>query len=94
MPWEIAVGTDLRFPHVEGRRTPKVRLVNRYLSRVHVAAASDPAVGAAFLRVVNLIDRPEKLLAPTVAARVLRANLRRSPTATPSAATVPSPAGP
>ena len=90
VPWEIAVGTDLRFTHVEGRRTAKVRLVNRYLSRVHVASAVDPVVGTAFLRVVNLIDRPEKLLAPTVAARVLRANLRRRRPA--PAAPAPAPA--
>jgi 2-polyprenyl-6-methoxyphenol hydroxylase-like FAD-dependent oxidoreductase len=92
VPWEIAVGTDLRFPHVEGRRTPKVRFVNRYLSRVHVASAIDPAVGTAFLRVVNLIDRPEKLLTPAVALRVLRANLRRSPATPPVRPAVPTPA--
>lgn len=92
VPWEIAVGTDLRFPDVEGRRTPKVRLVNRYLSRVHVASAVDPAVGTAFLRVVNLLDRPEKLLTPAVALRVLRANLRRSPGGPPARPVVPTPA--
>jgi 2-polyprenyl-6-methoxyphenol hydroxylase-like FAD-dependent oxidoreductase len=98
VPWEIAVGTDLRFSHVDGRRTAKVRLVNRYLSRVHVASAVDPVVGTAFLRVVNLIDRPEKLLAPPVAARVLRANLlraslqrRRSPAVAPAGG-APAPA--
>ena len=92
VPWDIAVGTDLRFPHVDGRRTAKVRLVNRYLSRVHVAAEVDPVVGTAFLRVVNLIDRPEKLLTPPVAARVLRANLRRrhSPAVVPPAAPAPA----
>jgi hypothetical protein len=94
VPWEIAVGTDLRFPHVEGRRTPKVRLINRYLSRVYVAAAADATVGTAFLRVVNLMDRPEKLLAPATAVRVLRANLRRSPATPPVRPAVPTaPAG-
>jgi hypothetical protein len=55
-------------------------------------------VGTAFLRVVNLIDRPEKLLAPPVAARVLRANLlraslrrRRSPAVAPAGG-APAPA--
>ena len=93
VPWEIAVGTDLRFPHVQGRRTPKVRLINRYLSRVYVAAAADATVGTAFLRVVNLIDRPEKLLAPATAVRVLRANLRRSPAVPSVPPAVPTPAG-
>ena len=86
VPWEIAVGADLRFDHVAGRRTPKVRMVNRYLERLHPLAAVDPVVGRAFLRVVNLMDPPERLLAPSIAWRVLRGrNHRRAggPEATP-----------
>ena len=75
-PWDIAVGADLRFPDVEGRRTAKVRAVNGYLERLHVAAEHDPAVGRAFLRVVNLVDAPERLMAPSVAMRVLRGSRR------------------
>jgi 2-polyprenyl-6-methoxyphenol hydroxylase-like FAD-dependent oxidoreductase len=71
-PWAVAVGADLRLPGVQGPRTARVRAVNAYLRRLHVAAERDPAVGRAFLRVVNLVDRPERLLAPSVAARVLR----------------------
>jgi 2-polyprenyl-6-methoxyphenol hydroxylase-like FAD-dependent oxidoreductase len=78
-PWDIAVGGDLRFPGVQGRRTPRVRMVNAYLRRLHVAAEHDPEVGRAFLRVVNLVDRPERLLAPAVAARVLRGGRAADP---------------
>jgi hypothetical protein len=46
---------------------------------LNVAAQYDPAVGQAFLRVANLLDRPERLLAPDIAWRVLRGNLRRQP---------------
>ena len=80
IPWGIAVGADLRFPSVQGPRTAKVRLVNAYLARFHVAAATDPVLGRAFLRVVNLMDRPEGLLRPTIVMRVLRSNLRRAAT--------------
>ena len=73
VPWDISVGADLRFPEVEGRRTAKVRMVNAYLERLHVAAEHDPAVGRAFLRVVNMVDPPERLMAPSVMTRVLRA---------------------
>jgi 2-polyprenyl-6-methoxyphenol hydroxylase-like FAD-dependent oxidoreductase len=72
IPWGIAVGSDLRFPEVEGPRTPKVRMVNAYLARLHVAAGSDPVLGRAFLRVVNLIDPPEHLMSPELAFRVMR----------------------
>jgi 2-polyprenyl-6-methoxyphenol hydroxylase-like FAD-dependent oxidoreductase len=71
-PWAISVGSDLRFPSVEGRRTLKVRLVNAYISRLHAAATADPVLGAAFIRVVNLIDAPASLLAPRIVLRVLR----------------------
>jgi 2-polyprenyl-6-methoxyphenol hydroxylase-like FAD-dependent oxidoreductase len=78
IPWGIAVGADLRFPGIEGARTAKVRLVNAYLARFHVAAATDPILGRAFLRVINLMDRPESLLGPAIALRVLRGNLQRT----------------
>jgi 2-polyprenyl-6-methoxyphenol hydroxylase-like FAD-dependent oxidoreductase len=78
IPWGIAVGADLRFPGIQGDRTAKVRLVNAYLARFHLAAATDPVLGRAFLRVVNLMDRPEGLLRPAIALRVLRGNLQRA----------------
>jgi 2-polyprenyl-6-methoxyphenol hydroxylase-like FAD-dependent oxidoreductase len=76
IPWQIAVGSDLRFPEVEGPRTAKIRLINAYLTRLHIAAATDPQVGQAFLRVVNLMDRPERLLRPAIARRVLHGRRR------------------
>jgi hypothetical protein len=78
IPWGIAVGADLRFPGIQGDRMAKARLVNAYLARFHVAAATDPVLGRAFLRVVNLMDRPEGLLSPTIALRVLRGTMRRT----------------
>jgi 2-polyprenyl-6-methoxyphenol hydroxylase-like FAD-dependent oxidoreductase len=71
-PWSVAVGTDLRFPEVAGARSPKVRFVNAYIHRLHAAAVADPVLGAAFLRVINLVDPPYKLLAPGIMLRVLR----------------------
>ncbi|MDI1461149.1 FAD-dependent monooxygenase [Catellatospora sp. KI3] len=71
-PWAIAVGTDLRFPEVEGPRSLRVRFVNAYVHRLHVAATADAPLGAAFLRVLNLVDPPTALLAPKTVWRVLR----------------------
>ncbi|MEV8503527.1 FAD-binding protein [Actinoplanes sp. NPDC051475] len=70
-PWSIAVGTDLRFPQVEGRRTLRVRLVNAYVHRLHAAARTDAVLGTAFLRVLNLVDPPHRLLRPAIVRRVL-----------------------
>ena len=74
VPWDIAVGGDLVFPGVEGRRTLKSRLINAYLARLHAAAAHDATLAAAFLRVTGLVTPPQSLLRPGVAIRVLRAS--------------------
>ena len=73
--WDIAVAADLAFPQVPGRRSAKVRLVNAYLPRLHAAAAHDQALAASVVRVIGLKDRPEGLLRPDRALRVLRGNL-------------------
>ncbi|HEX8767202.1 MAG TPA: hypothetical protein VF714_02465, partial [Jatrophihabitans sp.] len=83
-PWSIAVGTDLRFPEVAGRRSPKVRFVNAYVHQLHVAAVADAVLGAAFLRVLNLVDPPTRLLAPPILLRVLRGSIGRRATGVPS----------
>jgi 2-polyprenyl-6-methoxyphenol hydroxylase-like FAD-dependent oxidoreductase len=75
VPWDIAVGGDLAFPGVQGRRTPKVRLINAYLARLHAAAAHDASLASAFLRVAGLVAPPQSLLHPGVAARVLWGSL-------------------
>ena len=82
--WDIAVGADLAFPQVPGKRSAKVRLVNAYMPRLHAAAAHDQALAAALVRVIGLKDRPEGLLRPDRVLRVLRANLAgiRRPTPT------------
>jgi hypothetical protein len=85
--WDIAVGADLAFPQVSGRRSAKVRLVNAYLPRLHAAAAHDKALAASVVRVIGLKDRPEGLLRPDRMLRVLRGNLanrrRRAPAERP-----------
>ena len=77
VPWGIAAGGDLRLPGVPGHRPLKVKVINAYVARVQAAAAVDPAVGLAFLRVANTVDQPEALLRPSVAGRVLRAAMSR-----------------
>jgi 2-polyprenyl-6-methoxyphenol hydroxylase-like FAD-dependent oxidoreductase len=72
VPWEMAAGGDLAFPGVQGRRTPKLRLVNAYLARLHAAAAHDARLAAAFVRVAGLVTPPQTLLHPGIAVRVLR----------------------
>ncbi|HUK72780.1 MAG TPA: hypothetical protein VLW50_29155 [Streptosporangiaceae bacterium] len=79
--WDIAVSADLAFPEIPGNRSAKVRLVNAYMPRLHAAAAHDEVLAASLIRVIGLKDRPEGLLRPDRALRVLRRNLanRRRP---------------
>ncbi len=81
-PWDITVGADLAFPGVPGPRTAKVRMINAYLPRLHAAASTDSSLARAFVRVMGMVDRPEGLLRPDRAARVLWTHLRG--TTTPS----------
>lgn len=76
IPWDMAVGADLRFEFVEGRRTSRVRAINAYMAQLYIAATTDPVVGRTFLQVANLVARPEKLLTPTMLLRVLRGTRR------------------
>ena len=70
-PWTISTSNDLGFPGVTGKRTPLVHLVNAYLPRLHELGERDPDAAAAFLRVVGLLERPQTMLRPGLALRVL-----------------------
>ncbi|WNM39339.1 FAD-binding protein [Micromonospora halotolerans] len=71
VPWDMAVGADLRHPAVVGPRSARTRFLNGYVARLHVAAARHPAVGRRFLSVANLMTPPPGLFAPGIVARVL-----------------------
>jgi hypothetical protein len=71
-PWTIAVGADLGFAEVQGKRTALGGVLRRYLRQLRRGAVHDPQLAIAFLRVAQLIDEPSALLAPRVAYRTLR----------------------
>ncbi|PBC35510.1 monooxygenase [Rhodococcus sp. ACS1] len=81
--WEMTCNSDLRMPFIEGNRTRRARATNAYVARVHRAAATDPRVGTAFLRVISLLDRPTSLMNPAILTRVLWANRKQTNTPTP-----------
>jgi hypothetical protein len=74
VPWDIAVGNDLRHPNVQGPRSPKVRFINWYIGKLHMAARHDAELATAFLRVANLEAPPTLLLSPANVLRVIRGN--------------------
>jgi len=71
-PWELAAGSDLGYPGVEGKRSLKVKLVNSYVTKLQDVAIGDPQLANAFIRVAGLVDPPPSLMAPKHLFRVLR----------------------
>lgn len=78
VPWMVSAGGDLGFPGVKGPRPLAVRLMNAYVARLHVAAATDPVLTAAFFRVAGLVDPPQSLFRPGIVLRVLAGLGRRA----------------
>jgi 2-polyprenyl-6-methoxyphenol hydroxylase-like FAD-dependent oxidoreductase len=76
-PWDIAVGNDLRHPQVAGPRSARIRFINWYVGKLHLAARHDAHLSDAFLQVANLQAPPQRLLLPAIVLRVLWQNLRQ-----------------
>jgi hypothetical protein len=74
IPWQIAVGSDLQHPHVEGERTTQVRFINWYIAKFYRAAQDDPVLASRFLEVANLMRQPSALFDPQIAFRVWKGN--------------------
>jgi 2-polyprenyl-6-methoxyphenol hydroxylase-like FAD-dependent oxidoreductase len=69
-PWTLASGSDLRFLP-EADQPPGAAAMNAFIDRLQAVAEHDPVVATAFIRVINLLDPPERLSEPEIAGRVL-----------------------
>jgi 2-polyprenyl-6-methoxyphenol hydroxylase-like FAD-dependent oxidoreductase len=87
--WELAAGSDLAYPEVEGDPTRAMRIVNRYVGRVLTVAERDPEVARRFLAVAGLVAPRTAIFHPRVLGRVLW-SLFAGPA--PAAAPAPVPA--
>lgn len=74
IPWNIAVGNDLGIPRTVGRRSLATRAINWYVGKVERAGHVDETVSLAYHRVGNLLEQPESLMSPRMAARVFFRN--------------------
>jgi 2-polyprenyl-6-methoxyphenol hydroxylase-like FAD-dependent oxidoreductase len=78
IPWQIAVGSDLQHPQVQGKRSAQVRFINWYIAKLFRAAQHDGVLAARFVEVANLTRQPPALLDPRIALRVWKGNRRPS----------------
>jgi 2-polyprenyl-6-methoxyphenol hydroxylase-like FAD-dependent oxidoreductase len=70
--WQMAIGSDLALPEVEGERPLGVRALNSYIDRLLRVAQRDPVVASAFRNVVGMLRSPTHVMRPAIALRVLR----------------------
>lgn len=75
--WNVAVGTDFRFPETTGPKPPGTDLLNRYFSRFTQKTHTDGELADTYCRVVMMERRPTALLRPRVVWRVLKPTLQR-----------------
>ena len=81
--WRANRLTDFLLSQGGGWRWALRRLVKWQMDKVHTAAANDPAVTEAILRVMHIVDPPARLLQPSFLMRLVAAS-RRPRMATPA----------
>jgi pimeloyl-ACP methyl ester carboxylesterase/2-polyprenyl-6-methoxyphenol hydroxylase-like FAD-dependent oxidoreductase len=82
--WELSTGADLALPQIDGPRPARWRATNAYLQRLRAIAEHDTEVAGALASVLAITERPQHLLHPRIARRVLagprlRARRERAP---------------
>jgi hypothetical protein len=75
--WDMATGSDLALPAVQGTRTFPIRLTTLLIDGILTAAEVDILVAEQFWKVINLIDPPTSLMHPALLLRVAASRLRR-----------------
>jgi hypothetical protein len=79
--WDLAIGSDLSLPEVEGERPFLTRLSNAWAERILQAAERDPYVASVFGSVTDLLAPPSVLMRPRFVWRVASSRrLGKTPT--------------
>ena len=71
--WQMAIGGDLALPEVEGPRPVRLRAINAYMGRLQAVAEHDSVVATAFVNVVAMLEKPQRLFRPSIVRRVVMA---------------------
>ena len=71
--WGLATGEDFRYPLTVGSRPIGIKLINRYVAKIHRATTKDQVVCGAFLKVIGLLKPPASLFHPNILWKVMRA---------------------
>jgi 2-polyprenyl-6-methoxyphenol hydroxylase-like FAD-dependent oxidoreductase len=74
--WTTVLGNDLRWLGAEASRAPELERAGEYMDAFRAAAADDPVLSSALVRVLNMVDPPSSLRAPDLQERVADALVR------------------
>ncbi len=74
--WSMSNIVDLTFPGVEGERTREVRMAQKFLKLVQIAATRDGKVTGAYMKAAGQVERPEAMQRPGMLLRILWNALR------------------
>jgi 2-polyprenyl-6-methoxyphenol hydroxylase-like FAD-dependent oxidoreductase len=75
--WDLAIGSDLSLPEVEGERPILTRLSNAWSERILKAAEYDPYVAEVFGSVTDLLAPPTVLIRPRFVWRVATSRTKK-----------------
>jgi 2-polyprenyl-6-methoxyphenol hydroxylase-like FAD-dependent oxidoreductase len=75
--WDLAIGSDLSLPEVEGKRPILTRLSNAWSEHILKAAEHDPYVAEVFGSVTDLLAPPTVLMRPRFVWRVASRRARK-----------------
>lgn len=89
IPWSLATGGDLRFPEVEGKRSPLAGLINWYGDRFQRLVVQDEEAMTLFVRVMHMLAPPSAMLAPRMALKALTVKEGAAPLPGPTLHTLP-----
>ena len=71
--WGLATGEDFRYSLTTGARPIGIKLINKYVAKIHRATTKDEVVCGAFLKVMGLLKPPASLFHPKILWKVMRA---------------------
>ncbi|MEV0186231.1 FAD-dependent monooxygenase [Streptomyces sp. NPDC050625] len=73
--WATSTGGDLKYPEVDGVRTPEQEQANAFIRQVYQAASRDDEVSRQVVRLLNFLDRPDALQDPVFVERVQKSTV-------------------
>ena len=77
--WDLAIGSDLSLPEVDGERPILTRLSNAWAERILETAEHDPYVAQVFGTVTDLLASPTVLMRPRFVWRVALSRAKKHP---------------